>query len=111
MMRTRCEVRGEEGHMLDAGRCEGYTGGAGGVGMQADAERTVQIDRASCASEGERTDAGRGETGEERPLDIFRKIVGRRWPGWVDLMLGVSPLHIQRFQHSISLHMLLYVER
>ena len=56
MMRTRCEARSEEGHMLGAGRCEGYAGGKGGVGMQANAERTVKIDRASCASEGERTD-------------------------------------------------------
>ena len=63
MMRTRCEALSEEGHMLDAGRCEGYAGGAGGVGMQANAERTVKIDRASCASEGERTDPGRRDGG------------------------------------------------
>ena len=44
MMRTRCEARGEEGHMLGAGRCEGYAGGTGGVGMQANAERsTVEL--------------------------------------------------------------------
>ena len=37
-----CEARGEEGRMLGAGRCEWYAGGAGGVEMQGDAERTVQ---------------------------------------------------------------------
>ena len=79
---ARCEARGEEGHMLWVpGRCEWYAGGAGGVGMQADADRTVQIDRASCASEGERTDAGRGGTGEEATRAIPQMICGGVAPG------------------------------
>ena len=83
MMRTRCEARGEEGHMLDAGRCEGYAGGAGGVGMQADAERTVQIVRASCASEESARILGGRDEERRRPLDRFRKIVGRSWAEWL----------------------------
>ena len=73
---TRCEARGEEGHMLSAGRCEGYAGGTGGVGMQANAERTVKIDRASCASEGERTDPGRRDGGRRSHAREFRKMDG-----------------------------------
>ena len=76
LMMTKCEALGEEGHMLGAGRCEWYAGGAGGVGMQADAERTVQIDRASCASEGERTDPGRRDGGRRSHTREFLKMDG-----------------------------------
>ena len=101
MMLTRCEARGEEGHMLGAGRCEGYAGGAGGVGMQADAERTVQIVRASCASEESARILGGRDEERRRPLDRFRKIVGRRWPGWVGFNVRSESL-----TYSISLHTL-----
>ena len=47
------------------------------AGMQADAERTVQIDWASCASEGERTDPGRRDGGYRRSHSReFRNIDG-----------------------------------
>ena len=48
-----------KGQVLGCGRYEWYTSGAGEVEMQEDVERTVQINRASCAREGERTDPGR----------------------------------------------------
>ena len=76
LMMTRCEALGEEGHMLGAGRCEWYAGGAGGVGMQGDAERAVKIDRASCASEGERTDPGRRDGGGGASRENYAKIDG-----------------------------------
>ena len=87
--------------MLDAGRCEGYAGGAGGVGMQADAERTVQIDRASCASEGERTDAGRGGTGERAK---FHKNAGTGWSG-----AGINVR--SEYPYTIPLHSIVCVVR
>ena len=59
MLRGACE----EGRMLGAGRCEWYAGGAGGVEMQGDAERTVQDHpselRERGRDRGRRTDAGR----------------------------------------------------
>ena len=48
-----------KGHVLGWGRYDWYPCGAGAVEMQEDVERTVQINRASCAREGERTDPGR----------------------------------------------------
>ena len=58
--------------MLGWGRYEWYTSNAGEVEMQEDVERTVQINRASCAREGERTDPGRRwEPNVERGHDFL----------------------------------------
>ena len=68
-----CEARGEEGRMLGAGRCEWYAGGAGGVEMQGDAERTVQDHPSELRERGRRTDAGRRDRdwlGEWEPSGV-----------------------------------------
>ena len=83
LMMTRCEALGEEGHMLAAGRgamrmvrsSQAVRAGTG-VGMQGDAERAVKIDRASCASEGERTDPGRRDGGRRSHTREFLKMDG-----------------------------------
>jgi hypothetical protein len=58
--------------VLGWGRYEWYTSGAGEVEMQEDVERTVQINRASCAREGERTDPC-----EPEGHDFLEQIFGR----------------------------------
>ena len=61
--------------------------------MQANAERTVKIDRASCASEGERTDPGRRDGGRRSHTREFRKIDGAEVAAGPETMLGVGPYY------------------
>ena len=61
-----------KGQVLGCGRYEWYTSGAGEVQMQEAVERTVQINRASCAREGERTDPC-----EPEGHDFLEQIFGR----------------------------------